>query len=79
MEHRQGLPIDVEFTEAMLSWPPGPRATDGIWGQYWYEAVWQTMSFQPYKPKNRPVPPHLNGLLDQAEALYQRLYQHRFV
>jgi hypothetical protein len=69
--------LDVEFTEAMLSWPPGPRDTDGIWAKHWYEAVWQTTSFQPYKPKNRPVPEHLTGLLDEATMLYQRLHEHR--
>jgi len=71
--------LDIEFSEAMLSWPPGPRATDGAWGKHWYQAVWQTTSFQPYKPKNRPVPSHLTGLLDEADRLYQRLYARRIV
>jgi hypothetical protein len=71
--------LHVDFTEAMLSWPPGPRPTDGVWAKHWYEAVWQTTSFQPYKPKNRPVPPHLTGLLDEAETLYRRLHERRTV
>ena len=29
----------VPFTEAMLSWPAGPRASDGVWAPYWYDAV----------------------------------------
>src|ERR1043166_7982516 len=28
--------IGVEFTDAMLSWPPGLRETDGIWAKHWY-------------------------------------------
>lgn len=71
--------LDVAFTDAMLSWPPGPRPTDGIWAKHWYEAVWQTSSFQPYKPNDRPVPPHLTALVDEADALYKRLYEHRLV
>jgi hypothetical protein len=71
--------LNVEFTEAMLSWPPGPRATDGVWAKHWYEAVWQTTSFQPYKPKNRPMPPQLKGLLDETDVLYQRLHEQRLV
>jgi hypothetical protein len=71
--------LNVEFTEAMLSWPPGPRPTDGVWAKYWYEAVWQTTSFQPYKPKNRPMPANLTGLLDKADALYRRLHKQRIV
>ena len=31
--------IGVEFSDAMLSWPPGPRETDGIWAKYWYAEV----------------------------------------
>jgi Sulfotransferase domain len=69
--------LDVEFTEAMLSWPPGPRATDGVWAKYWYDAVLKTTTFQPYQPKNDPVPPALAGLLDEAEAIYQQLHEHR--
>jgi hypothetical protein len=71
--------LDFDFTDAMLSWPPGPRATDGVWGKHWYDAVWRTTSFQPYYAKNRPVPAHLTALLDEADRLYQRLYAHRLV
>ena len=69
--------LDVDFTEAMLSWPPGPRETDGVWAKYWYDAVLKSTSFQPYRPKHEPVPPHLAGLLEQAEAIYDQLHQHR--
>ncbi len=69
--------LDVDFTEAMLSWPPGPRATDGVWAKYWYDAVLKSTSFQPYQPKDPIIPPHLAGLLDQAEAVYRQLYEHR--
>jgi hypothetical protein len=27
--------VGVEFTEAMLSWPPGLRESDGIWAKHW--------------------------------------------
>ncbi|HJT76782.1 MAG TPA: hypothetical protein VJ739_06230 [Gemmataceae bacterium] len=69
--------LDVDFTEAMLSWPPGPRDTDGVWAKYWYDAVVKTTTFGPYRPKNEPVPPHLTGLLDEAEAIYRQLHEHR--
>src|SRR5579871_1129370 len=62
--------LDVEYTDAMLSWPPGPRATDGVWAKHWYDAVLKSTSFQPYRPANEPVPPNLTGLLDEAEAIY---------
>jgi hypothetical protein len=69
--------LDVEFTEAMLSWAPGPRTTDGVWAKHWYGAVLKTTTFQPYQPKNEPVPPHLGGLLEQAEEIYGQLYPFR--
>jgi len=69
--------LDVEFTEAMLSWPPGPRSTDGIWGKHWYAAVLPTTTFQPYQPGNELVPPHLEDMLEQAEVIYRQLHEHR--
>lgn len=69
--------LGLEFTEAMLSWPPGPRETDGIWAKYWYDSLLKTTSFQPYKPKDDPVPPRLAGLLEEAEEIYNKLYEHR--
>jgi len=70
---RLGLPFD----EAMLSWPPGLRPTDGVWAKYWYANVEKSTGFQPYTPKNEPVPKRLESVLDACETLYQRLYEHR--
>ena len=69
--------IDVEFTEAMLRWPPGPRETDGVWAKYWYDAVEQSTGFQPYRPSTKPVPAGLDDLLRAADTIYARLYEHR--
>ena len=43
--------IGVEFSDAMLSWPPGPRDTDGIWAKYWYAEVERSTGFQPYRER----------------------------
>jgi hypothetical protein len=69
--------LDVEFTTAMLSWPPGPRVTDGVWAKHWYHAVLASTTFQPYHPRTEPVSPSLAGLLEEAEEIYQKLYVHR--
>jgi hypothetical protein len=69
--------VDVEFSDAMLSWPPGPRETDGVWAKYWYDAVVQSTTFQPYRPSNRPVPAGLDDLLREADEIYTRLYAQR--
>jgi len=69
--------LGVPFTEAMLSWPPGPRATDGVWARHWYGGVEKTTAFQPYAPKPEPLPAHLRGLLDTCQAYYDALYAER--
>ncbi len=69
--------VGVEFTDAMLSWPPGPRETDGVWAKYWYDALMTSTTFQPWRPPAGPVPPGVNGLLDEADGIYQRLYDCR--
>jgi hypothetical protein len=69
--------LNVPFAEAMLSWPPGPRITDGVWAKYWYTTVEKTTTFQPYKPKQEPVPEPLKKLKEACDELYHRLYVHR--
>ncbi len=69
--------VGAEFTDRMLSWPPGLRETDGVWAKYWYKEVETTTSFRPYKPKNEPLDRRFAGLLDECVALYERLYRHR--
>lgn len=66
--------LGVPFTEAMLSWPAGRRATDGVWAKHWYDAVERSTGFQPYTPKEEKVPPAFRDLCDQCVALYERLH-----
>lgn len=37
--------IGLVFDPAMLNWPAGPRAEDGIWAKHWYNAVHQSTGF----------------------------------
>jgi len=69
--------VGVPFDERMLAWPAGPRASDGVWAKYWYSAVEASTGFEPYRHKNEPVPAHLQGVLAEAEEIYQELYQYR--
>jgi hypothetical protein len=71
--------LGVGFTDAMLSWPPGLRETDGVWAKYWYKEVETTTSFRPYKPKDEPVPEQMREMLNASEAYYRKLYDHRLV
>lgn len=69
--------LDVPFRSSMLSWPPGPRETDGVWAKHWYDAVYDSTGFQPYEPKDTPVPDRLKGMHEECQALYDNLYAHR--
>jgi hypothetical protein len=71
--------IGVEFDDVMLYWPPGLRDTDGIWAKYWYDEVARSTSFQPYRPKNEPVPERLREIHDRCRECYDRLYQYRLL
>jgi len=69
--------VGVEFQQAMLSWPPGPRATDGVWAKYWYAEVEKSTGFRPYQPKQIDLPGRLQSLCDQCMPYYDLLHQHR--
>jgi hypothetical protein len=70
--------IGVEFTEAMLSWPPGLRETDGIWAKHWYTEVAESTSFRrPARREPEPVPERLRDVCERARECYARLYRHR--
>lgn len=64
----------IGFSEAMLAWPAGPRASDGVWAPAWYDKVWASTAFGP--PDRRPLP-QLDGdlarIADAARPLYERL------
>lgn len=69
--------IGVPFDEAMLAWPPGPRPEDGVWSPHWYTSVYASTGFEPYKPKNVPVPTRLSTVLETCQSLYDTLAAHR--
>jgi len=71
--------LDIGFTAAMLSWPAGPRDTDGVWGPYWYESVWRSTGFGPYHPPRRALPAGLAELAGQCRPYYERLHSRRLV
>jgi sulfotransferase family protein len=70
--------LGIPYTPAMLQWPPGRRATDGVWAPAWYQAVEKSTGFE--APKHRvaaELPPHLKALAGQARPHYDALAVHR--
>jgi hypothetical protein len=69
--------LGVPFDPAMLSWPPGPRDTDGVWARYWYEGVWQSTGFGPYREEPAGLPPDLEPLARRCQPFYEEMSAHR--
>jgi hypothetical protein len=71
--------VGVDFTARMLSWPPGRRDSDGVWGRHWYDAVWRSTGFAEHRPRD----PQLDGpgatVAEECLPLYERLYEARWV
>lgn len=69
--------LDVAFDEAMLSWSPGPRASDGVWGSHWYRAVWRSTGFDPPRQDLPGLEDDLADLAARCEPYFQRLLADR--
>ncbi len=65
--------VGVPFDDAMLSWPPGLRATDGIWAKHWYGEVARSTSFQNYRPRTAEVPERLREVCARCQECYDHL------
>jgi hypothetical protein len=71
--------LGVAFDPAMLSWPPGPRPTDGVWAPFWYESVWRSTGFGPYTERAASLPPALEPLAAQCGPYYEELRARRLL
>ena len=71
--------LGIPFTDRMLHWPAGPRASDGVWAPHWYHAVWQSTGFE--TPREKPIELGTEGarVVDECRGIYQALRAHRLV
>jgi len=66
--------LDIPWTTDMLSWPPGRRATDGVWAPAWYDAVEKSTGFgPPPEATELQLPDHLQRIADEAWPHYAAL------
>ena len=71
--------VAVDFSESMLSWPPGLRDTDGLWAKHWYGEVAKTTSFQPYRATHSEVPARFHETYERCRECYEQLYRYRLL
>ena len=69
----------IVFSEKMLAWPRGKRASDGVWAPVWYEAVENSEGFAPPRREARfeDLPDALKPIAEAARPLYEALARHR--
>lgn len=65
--------LDLPFDPVMLSWPAGPKPEDGVWAEYWYDAVHRSTGFARWQAKDDELLPNLVPVLEEARSLYDRL------
>lgn len=65
--------LGIAWDEAMLTWKPGRRPTDGPWAPHWYGAVEASTGFGP--PDDDPVelPDDARRLADRMRPFYETL------
>jgi hypothetical protein len=70
--------LGITFDEAMLSWPAGPRDSDGVWAPAWYAAVERSTRFAaPERTAAAPLADDLRKIADQARPHYEALARFR--
>ena len=65
--------LGIPFTDRMLHWPPGPRASDGVWAPHWYAAVERSTGFAPYRSHSDKLTAFQQRLADQCRPHYEKL------
>lgn len=69
--------LGIFFSARMLSWPAGPRASDGIWAPHWYDAVWKSTGFEPWRARETSLSGQPLEVAETCRPVYERLRRHR--
>ena len=71
--------LEIPFTAAMLHWPPGKRATDGVWAPIWYQSVERSTGFvaQAATQPGEDLDEDMQRIAEAAQPYYLRMARHR--
>ena len=70
--------LGVPFSPSMLSWPAGPRPSDGVWAPHWYDSVWRSTGFSPARTgPPPPLDPDLEPLLESCLPYYEKMRKNK--
>ena len=66
--------IGISFSDKMLSWPKGRRASDGVWAPAWYDQVERSTGFvRRVESARTALSPPLAAIADAAYPHFERL------
>ena len=72
--------LGIEWTDAMLRWPAGRHAEDGVWASHWYGHVEASTGFEAEEAGDPPpLEPPLQAVADACQDDYQAMARHRLV
>jgi Sulfotransferase domain len=71
--------LGIGITDRMLTWPAGPRASDGVWAPYWYDAVLASTGFAQPRPREVDLDDHGAAVAAACRPAYDRLHAARVV
>lgn len=69
--------LGIPFSERMLHWPAGPRASDGVWAPHWYAAVERSTGFESYQSKSPQLTAFQQGLAESCRPHYDAMARYR--
>ena len=69
--------LDIIFYPSMLQWPAGTRSSDGVWGVYWYEGVYDSTGFKPYTKKEVNIDQKFANVYEKCKKHYDTFYNKR--
>ena len=69
--------LGIAFTARMMAWPAGPRDSDGIWAPHWYDAVWKSTGFEPWRARETALSGAASEVAEACRPVYERLRGHR--
>lgn len=69
--------LGIPFTNRMLSWPPGPRASDGVWAPHWYASVRASTGFEARPARKTNLSDHDAAVAEACRPIYESLHSRR--
>jgi hypothetical protein len=70
--------LGIPFTDRMLSWPAGPRPSDGVWGPHWYASVQSSTGFKPWRARDTTsLSDHDAAVAEACRPIYEALHARR--